>query len=461
MDKTNKSKKKKRRIKFIVFLGLISSIYILTTIYFSKRFYFGSKINNINIAGKTVEEATKEITDNIDNYMLTIEDVSGKEEKILGKDILLGYDKESDKVQNIKDKQNPFQWFTSLFTEDNYEVKEILVFDEELLKNKINEISFNEEVIESKNPQFKYNGSNYEVIPEVYGTNIDKELLYNKVVQAIDNSKEYINLKDEECYIKPKYTVESPEIEEIKNLLDKYVSSKVVYNFGDSSEVIDGSIINTWISVDNNLNINFNESKMNEFLYNMGKKYNTIGITRSFNTSLGTVATVSGGDYGWLMDNSNEIISLIEIIKSGSTETKEPTYLQSGASRTGNDFGNTYVEINLTTQQLWFYKNGELITESPVVTGNTSTNCGTPQGVYILKYKQRDTILRGADYESKVSYWMPFNGGIGLHDATWRSSFGGNIYTYDGSHGCINLPFAVAEKIYGNIEAGTAIICYY
>lgn len=92
----------------------------------------------------------------------------------------------------------------------------------------------------------------------------------------------------------------------------------------------------------------------------------------------------------------------------------------------------------------------------------------TPSGVYSLAYKQRNQVLRPApnpdgtyDYESPVSYWMPFNGGIGLHDANWRGRFGGNIYRNSGSHGCINLPVSFAGKFYESIEAGCPIVCFY
>ena len=72
-----------------------------------------------------------------------------------------------------------------------------------------------------------------------------------------------------------------------------------------------------------------------------------------------------------------------------------------------------------------------------------------------------NVTLKGADYESPVTYWMPFNGGIGLHDATWRSRFGGSIYYYSGSHGCVNLPYSAAADIYSIVEAGMPVVCYW
>ena len=119
------------------------------------------------------------------------------------------------------------------------------------------------------------------------------------------------------------------------------------------------------------------------------------------------------------------------------------------------------MEVNLTAQHLFFYKNGELVVESDFVSGNESRGWATPAGAYPLTYKQRNAVLKGENYRTPVSYWMPFNGGIGLHDANWRGSFGGSIYKTSGSHGCVNLPPSVAKTIYEGISAGDPVLCYH
>ena len=78
-----------------------------------------------------------------------------------------------------------------------------------------------------------------------------------------------------------------------------------------------------------------------------------------------------------------------------------------------------------------------------------------------MTYKERNAMLVGENYETPVSYWMPFNQNVGLHDAVWRDSFGGSIYKTSGSHGCINLPYAIAKQIYGYAEKGMPVICYH
>ena len=118
------------------------------------------------------------------------------------------------------------------------------------------------------------------------------------------------------------------------------------------------------------------------------------------------------------------------------------------------------MEVDLTSQKLYLYKNSELIMSSNIVSGSVSQTHMTPTGVYQVYSMEKNTVLRGADYASPVSFWMPFNGGVGFHDATWRSSFGGTIYQYNGSHGCINMPYEKAKTLYNNISTGYYVVVY-
>ncbi len=134
----------------------------------------------------------------------------------------------------------------------------------------------------------------------------------------------------------------------------------------------------------------------------------------------------------------------------------------------GNDVGSTYAEVDLSNQMMYFVQNGQVVLQSGIVTGNPNKGNGTPQGVYSLAYKALDQVLRGTkkpdgtyEYETPVKFWMPFNGGIGFHDATWQSSFGGSRYQTNGSHGCVNLPYDVAAQLYNLITAGTPVVCHY
>ena len=250
------------------------------------------------------------------------------------------------------------------------------------------------------------------------------------------------------------------KVKEVKDIIDKYVYSKIVYSFDELMETVDGSIINKWIDIDDDMNPSINEKKVKEYIDSLCEKYNTVGKERKFDSSIGKTVIVKGGYYGWKINSNEEVKALIENIKHGQSVFKEPIYSQKGLSRSDDDIGDTYVEVNITRQHLWFYKNGKLLTQGDIVTGCQSKNTPTAEGVYALNYKQKDATLKGDGYSSKVSYWMPFNGNIGLHDARWRSSFGGNIYKTNGTHGCVNMPQYLAKIIFENIESNTPIICY-
>lgn len=125
----------------------------------------------------------------------------------------------------------------------------------------------------------------------------------------------------------------------------------------------------------------------------------------------------------------------------------------------------TYVFVSIANQHLTYFVDGKAVMDCPVVTGNINGH-STPSGTFRLNYKSRNLTLKGTEdngdeYESFVSYWMAFIGSsYGMHDATWRSNFGGDIYKYGGSHGCVNMPYDSAAKLYELIEPGTPVLIY-
>lgn len=429
---------------------------------FRNHFYYGTEINCIDVSGKTVGEAEKKISSELQKYSLKLVELNGKSEEINATDVGLKY-RATGEIKKLKDKQNPIKWISAFFTTESFKDENEFYYDKDLLKKRMDKLSCldNTIAIKPQNPSFKYTENGYTIINETKGSMVDKDKLYSEIIKAIDSKEKQIDLEAKNCYAKPEYTSNSPKILDTKNTLNKYISSKITYTFGNHSEILDGSVINTWLTVDNKFQIKIDDKNIKEYLNKLSTSYNTVGSTRSFLTSTGKTIKVSGGDYGWKIDNAKEEVALMADIKAGEQKSKEPLYIQKSGSRDNNDIGNTYVEIDMTRQHLWFYKNGQLVVQGDVVTGNMSSNHLTPAGVYSIKYKQRNATLVGQGYSAPVSYWMPFNGGIGIHDASWRSSFGGSIYKTDGSHGCINSPYAVASTIFSKIQSGDPVVCYY
>ncbi|GFP74607.1 L,D-transpeptidase family protein [Clostridium fungisolvens] len=444
----------------IIVVSAFVLVYLVGAIYFSSHFFFNTEINGIDVSLKSHKEVEEIIKNGVKGYNLTLIERDGVKEEIVGQAIELKYNDKNSYFDVCRD-INIFKWGISLFKKQRCYVEDLFAYNKVNLENRINQLGcLNKEIIEPKNVSFIYKDGSYEVVKEVYGNKINKANLEKAIEKSILRGETTLDLNEGLCYDNPKYTLNSDITAKTKKLLNEYISSRIIYLFGDKSEVLDSDTINKWLSVDDKLEVVVDEKALKEYVNALSKKYDTIGIARKFKTSVGKTLEVSGGFYGWKINRDDEAKKLLEIIKIGRTLEREPIYAQKGVTRGENDIGNTYVEINITQQHLWFYKNGKLVTQGDVVTGNPNVGNSTKLGIYMLNYKQKGSTLRGENYESDVTYWMPFNGNIGIHDASWRYSFGGDIYKSNGTHGCVNCPLYLAKTIFENIEPGTPIICY-
>ena len=235
---------------------------------------------------------------------------------------------------------------------------------------------------------------------------------------------------------------------------------RITFRFDEAEEVLNGEEIAGWLTDLPDGSISVNEAPAKEYVASLAKKYDTFGQTSSFMTHAGETINVSGGDYGYWMDRVSTRQELIDQIMTGQRAELTPVYYGTASKYGSDDIGTTYVEINLEDQHLWVYQDGSVINESDFVSGGLFKGNNTPDGTYAITYKERDATLVGQGYESSVKYWMPFNGNIGMHDASWRSAFGGHIYYMNGSHGCINLPSEKAKEIFDQVEKGEPVVVY-
>lgn len=444
----------------IILIASIVLIYLLISVYFANHFFFNTVINGVDVSLKAHDNVDNIIRSYIKDYKLQLIERNGEVEEIIGQDIGMQYN-EKNGIFKIYRMQNSFKWISSLLRKQKHYVDDLFVYNKDNLESKINNLNcLNKDIIEPQNVSFRYLNGLYEVIEEVYGNKIYKDKLNKAIEMSILEGETKLDLNENHCYENPKYTLSSDKTIETKNLLNKYVSTKITYIFRSKNEILDGSIINQWLSVDKNLEVVINEKAVKEYMQGLSKKYDTVGVARKIKTSTNKLVEVKGGFYGWKINCDAETKALLENIKLGEVLEREPIYAQKALSEGEDDIGNTYVEINITMQHLWFYKDGKLITQGDVVTGNPNRGNATQVGIYMLNYKQKGSTLRGPGYEAEVTYWMPFNGNIGIHDASWRYSFGGDIYKGNGTHGCVNVPLYLAKTIFDNIEDGTPVICY-
>lgn len=451
----------KKKEVIITLLCIIFIIYMGLIIFFRTHFC-NTTIDGINMFGKNVEDAKESISYKLDNYCLKINEKDQKIQYITRNNINLKYNL-GNEIQNIKDKENPIFCVFGMLKNNAYDAKNVVTIDKKLLEESIDKIikARNKNIKKNENARIDYKNGKYIIVNEEYGNIINKNILENKLIESIEKAEEEVNIEKLDCYTKPQYTSKSKKVVQAENTLNKDLSTIVTYCFGNNKEILNKDKIHNWLKVNDKYKVDIDNKKVKQYVKMLADKYNTVGKLRGFTTTFGKKIKISGGNYGDIIDEDFESLLLIDAIKHGKKISKVPQYSQKVLSNKKNDIGNTYVEIDLSKQHLWFYKAGKLITEGDIVSGNINKNCATPAGIYSLIYKQKDAILKGVGYSSPVSFWMPFNGGIGIHDANWRYVFGGKIYISNGSHGCINAPYDLADKIYQNIEARTPIICYY
>lgn len=425
------------------------------TVYFPNTF-----INGVDVSGRSVSEAKAMISANVDSYRLELLARTGTE-TITGE--FFGLHTSFDGgMEELLERQNPYQWIFHMASDQEYTVETLIAYDEERLRQQVLNLKCmdpSQMVLPQDAHLSDYiPETGYEIVPETEGTALDEEKTMEAVACCVAALAPSLNLEEMGCYKKPAVSSQDEALVRERDARNRYVNLTVTYTFGEQSQILDGSQIHQWLSWDGE-SVQVDETAVSEFVSNLAKEHNTAYTTRNFVTSYKRTVPVAGS-YGWRINQSQETAELMAVLAAGESVTREPVYSQTAASHKAPDYGNSYVEVNLTAQHLFLYKDGKKVLESDFVSGNVSKNYTTPPGLFGLTYKQKDAVLRGEGYASPVKFWMPFNGGIGFHDASWRSTFGGTIYKTNGSHGCINMPYEAAKTLYENIYAGFPVICY-
>ena len=445
-------------------------IYFLISLFFINHFYINTQINGKSFSGKTVEAVEKYIKSQVDGYELTIVEQNNETDVIKGSDISLTY-KENNDIKKALKSQNPLAWPKSLLSKSSADVTVDVGYDTDALSQKIQSLkAVTEEQTDPVSAYPKYDGNSFVVEPEVNGTKVDMDVLSEKVTQCITEFQTKLNMFDTGCYVMPKYTSDSEEVQKACDTMNEYLKASITYTMTDKNVVVDKELISGWLSYSDDMEVTFDESKVKEWLREFGKTYDTVGKTRSITTPDGKTVEVSGGTYGWSVDEASELTALVDSIKKGETVEKEPAYEQTAATHGAQDWGTTYAEVDISAQHMWYIADGSVKMSTDVVTGKPTPDRETPTGVYsILELKRDKTLVGEKDpstgkpiYETPVSYWMRVTWtGVGFHDATWQSSFGGTRYKDGyGSHGCINMSLDDAANLYSMLSVGTPVIIH-
>ena len=445
----------------VVLAVLLVICYLTGLVIFTRVFYPDTTLNGVACGMKNPEETEELLAAAITDYELSVEGRHGVSGLITSAQIGLK-PVFNGTVKKALRSQRAYAWPLLFHTSQELSVEEVTLYSKESLRNAVKELPVFE-VKNIKKPVDAYVGDvtdeGYVITKEDNGSVPIEGAIVTAVSEAVNTLEKTVDIDNNTCYETAEVTSEDPGLNTLVTNLNQYCAAKITYKFGEQTEVLDGEKISEWITVDGT-DVSFDESSVSDYVKSLARKYDTFGQPHKFTKHDGEEITVTQGAYGWWIDRTAESEELLAAIKSGYRGERTPVYKAEGATRGENDFGNNYVEIDLTSQHLWVYKEGKVVVESDFVSGNVSKGNGTHVGIYGITYKERDATLSGANYSSHVSYWMPFNGNEGMHDATWRSSFGGEIYMTNGSHGCVNLPKDKAALIFDEVEKGEAVIVY-
>ena len=455
-----------------VFVGVLAAAYIGVSVYFTSHFYMNTEINGHDFSMKTAADVKEYIEQQVQGYSLTILEKDNKTDSISGEEISLKYNENKD-IENVLKKQNAFLWPQAFFVKNSSKATVDVSYDREALEDKISRLqAVKAEQIPPTSAYPRFDGTEYVVEPEVTGSEVNQELLREKIHQYISEFQPELDMVGENCYALPKYTSESGDVKAACNEMNQYLKASITYSM-DQPVVVDKTLISEWVTADAEMKVTFNEGAVREWLREFGKQYDTVGKTRTITSPWGKTVEVSGGTYGWSVDEEAELPALVNSIKNGEVVTREPIYVdgQRAASRGPQDWGSTYAEVDLSGQHMWFIIDGAVALDTDVVTGVPTPAKETPSGVYSILEKELNSTLVGEidpatgqpEYRTPVAYWMRVTwSGIGFHDATWQPAFGGSLYASGaGSHGCINMPLDQAGALYNMLPVGTPVIIHY
>ncbi len=437
-------------------LGLAGGFFYKSKEYFTGQFGRNTFISNTNVSSLTVDEAVAIMNESRD---FTIECTkNGTSMRI---DISPAVTREFSKDEVVRCMENFTFLEYFLGREKDFQLKPVRsTVDEGALRDLL-EQTLPETTAKAEDA---YINEDFQLVPEKMGDEIDLNSLIRDIKRGIDTGLE-MSYVLEAYYIQPELTKDNKKLEKAAKQADAYAKMKIAYKFGKEKEVIDWDKLKKYLKYDEDkIKLELKTNWVEGFVKGLAKKYNTYGKTREFKSTKDGRIKIKGGIMGWWIDEAKTVEQLKKLLAEKKGKTLEPVYRNIAAQHGKDDIGNTYVEVSLKRQHLWYYKNGKKKLESDVVTGKATKDRQTTVGVHRIYGKQRDRYLGTIavqGYHTFVNYWMPFNwDGQGLHDATWRSKFGGNIYKTSGSHGCVNLPYDFAAKLYEQIEIGTPVVVY-
>ena len=365
-----------------VIVVLILVVYFTIASSYKGRFLGRTTINGLNCSGKTVQEVNTAMNLQAKNYVLTLKEREGKTETINGGDIDLTY-VDNGQVAELLDGISPYGWLWSQIRGTELTVQANMSYDETKFETVISHLSaFNPAYAEAPtDAQIVPGDTQFQIQKESEGRELDNEKALKLIQESIKTGVTEIDFEDSECYKKPSVYENDQNLKEQLEKVNGYLKAKITYDFEDRTIEVTAQDIMAMIAQDDKGNYGLDQTKVKEFVTTkLAYATDTFGLTHTVKCHDGKTRKLTGGDYGWCINRDKTTEELIPLLESGAEKKIEPVYLYSAKSRAKDDIGGTYVEISISDQHLWCYKDYKLVTDTDVVTGNISKGNGTPKG---------------------------------------------------------------------------------
>ena len=460
-------------ILILAFVLLTGAVYALGYIYFQGHYYPGTKISGFRCDFKDPKYVENLLQEQVSAYVLAVNTMYHGREAISADEVRLTYQSSGEPASILRE-QDALRWFMHLGQQREYTVEQNLTYDSAALDDAVSSLNCMnpENAQESQDAYVKETPNGYVIVPEVEGNTLDVEKVRNLIGSAMVNLVPEVDLLAAECYLVPKkFASDSDLIAECdlrnsvlasnKEFMEIVPGTILTYDFADRTERLEWDTIEGWVTEDADGRFILDNEKVTAYVKELAEKYDTVGSTREFRTYDRRTVTITGGDYGWVIDQAAEVKALTEAILAGSIEVREPVYAFTAFSRDRNDIGLTYIEIDLSAQRLVYYRDGYPTVDAQVVTGQPyDTYTATPTGCYSVQEMRSPAHLSDSTGSVDVSWWLRFYANLGIHDAPWRDNFNSDVYLLDGTGGCVNISYNNMSALYSYAEVGLPVVIY-
>lgn len=463
-------------------------VYVGGAIWYSSHFTPNTTLNGQDVSGMSKAALVSAVTQSNGSYSLHVTG-DGLDLTVSGPDISLANDGEALATSALA-QTNPWAWPVALATRTSLSVGQGTSYDADALSAIVSDAvsAYNEGAEQPTNASLAYDASagSFSITPDSVGTALDEQAVLDAVATTVSRQSAELALGSEEL-LQPTLTAQSDALKASLAKANQVVSASVALNVGGTAAyTIEPAQLAQWFGVDETGALVADESAISAWVSGtLAPAVDSVGTTRTYTRPDGKGVTVTcdthGGAYasdcfGWKVDRDATATEIAQAIDgaSGPLGAMDVSMSQSAASYNpgGQDWGSRYIDVDITEQHARMYdESGNLVWESDFVSGDTTKDRGTLEGVWVMNSNRgTNQTLKGADengdgepdYESQVSLWMPFISNLyAFHDATWRSTFGGTVYQGNGSHGCVNLPYSAASSLWDLCKVGDVVVVHY